>query len=130
MQQIRVVSAAERQTALPVTPGIHREFAVHEAGIFAGCACTEPGGRSDWHHHGDWHTIVYISEGRMRLEFGAEGHFVTARKGDFLQIPRNVIHREINDGVEPQRLIVFRAGSGPLTINVESPTDTVPGVHS
>jgi len=63
---------------------------------------------------------------------GIEGTFVsssaaTARKpwmpgpGDFLHIPKNVVHREVNSGSTGSQEIITRSGTGPPTINVDGP---------
>ncbi len=122
MEDVRVVTVAERVRALPETPGLVREQALHIGSMWAGCACTSPGGTSDWHHHGDWNTVVYVVNGAVRLEFGSDGGRVAeAGPGDFLFIPAHVVHREINPASRQQDLVVFRHGRGPLTVNVDGP---------
>jgi uncharacterized RmlC-like cupin family protein len=69
-------------------------------------------------------TIVYVISGSVAIEFGEGGRqAVRAGAGDFLLIPRGLIHRESTPGEEPSRSVVIRAGGdGPPTIEVEGPT--------
>ena len=104
------------------TPGMVRERAIDVAGLWAGVVRTSPGAASGWHHHGEHETSIYIEEGSLRMEFGTNGEqFIEATAGDFLRVPKHVVHREINDGTSASRLIVTRAGQGPPPINVEGP---------
>ncbi len=41
--------------------------------------------------------------------------------GDFTLIPKGVVHRESNPGIEEQVVAVFRVGSGILVVNVDGP---------
>ena len=41
--------------------------------------------------------------------------------GDFLFVPRGAVHREANPGSEESRLVVVRAGTGALVVNVDGP---------
>ena len=41
--------------------------------------------------------------------------------GDFVLIPKGVIHREGNAGAEPNDGVIVRVGEGPVTINLDGP---------
>ena len=104
------------------TPGMTRQLAGHEAGMWSGVVDTEPGAVSGWHHHGDHETTLYVVSGRMRLESGpGGGDVVEAGPGDFLRVPAGAVHRESNPGGEPSRAVVVRCGTGAPTTNVEGP---------
>jgi uncharacterized RmlC-like cupin family protein len=104
------------------SPGIVREEAVATEGLWAGLALTPPGGNSGWHHHGDWESSIYVVAGRLRMESGPGGaEVIEAEPGDFLFVPPGAIHRESNLGDEEGRLVVVRAGSGPVVVNVDGP---------
>jgi uncharacterized RmlC-like cupin family protein len=105
-------------------PEIHRRQAFAKPGLWAGLTTTEPGLVSGWHHHGGHDTIVYLISGSVAIEFGEGGRqAVQAGAGDFLLIPRDLIHRESTPGKEASRSVVIRAGGdGPPTIEVEGPT--------
>jgi uncharacterized RmlC-like cupin family protein len=104
------------------TPGMVRERAIDVDGLWSGHVRTAPGAASGWHHHGEYETSIYIESGSLRMEFGPGGEdVIEAKAGDFLRVPKHVVHREINDGEHESTLIVSRAGHGPPTINVEGP---------
>ena len=120
-QEVTRIGPADRRVADP-TPGKHREQAVAVEGMWSGLVRTQPGVASGWHHHGDHDTVVYVVEGAVRIEFGPDGaQAADAAAGDFVHIPRHVVHRELNVGTVPSQEIVTRAGTGPLTVNVEGP---------
>lgn len=120
-EPVRRVAPTERVEA-DVTPGMVREQAIAEDGLWAGLVRTEPGMVSGWHHHGEHQTSIYVASGRLRMEFGpAGGQVVEAVEGDFLHVPAGAVHREGNPGQEESRLIVVRAGRGPTTVNVAEP---------
>jgi oxalate decarboxylase/phosphoglucose isomerase-like protein (cupin superfamily) len=58
----------------------------------------------------------------LRWEFGADGsEAIEVAAGDTGYMPAWRIHRDVSAGDEPLEMILFRAGSGPLTINVDGP---------
>src|SRR6476469_724456 len=123
---VTCVHPAQRQVSDP-TPGKVREQAIAVDGMWSGLVRTEPGATSGWHHHGDHDTSVYVVAGTVRLEFGPGGaHAVEAGPGDFLHIPRHVVHREGNTGTTPSEEVVTRSGSGPVTVNVDGPAPASP----
>ena len=104
------------------TPGMTRQLASHEAGMWTGVVDTEAGAVSGWHHHGEHETTLYVVSGRMRLESGPAGrHVVEAGPGDFLRVPAGAVHRESNPGPEASRAVVVRCGHGAPTTNVDGP---------
>ena len=111
-----------RRTVADPTPGKTREQAIAVDGLWSGLARTEPGVESGWHHHGDHDTSVYVIEGTVRIEFGPGGTLsAEAGAGDFVHIPKHLVHREVNPGTTPSHEVVTRSGSGPLTVNVDGP---------
>ena len=119
---ISCVHPADRRVADP-TPGKLREQAIAVDGMWSGLVRTEPGVTSGWHHHGEHDTSVYVVDGTVRIEFGAGGvQAVDAGPGDFVHIPKHVVHREINPGPTGSKEIVTRSGTGPPTINVDGPS--------
>ena len=104
------------------TPGIVREQAIGVDGMWAGLARPAPGMTSAWHHHGEYHTSIYVLSGRLRMESGPGGtEVVEAVTGDFLHVPPGAIHRESNPDDTESRIVVVRAGHGVPTVNVEGP---------
>ena len=115
------IGPGDRRVADP-TPGKVREQAIDVDGLWSGLVRTEPGVTSGWHHHGEHDTSVYVVEGTVRIEFGpGGGKAADAAAGDFVFIPRGVVHREGNVGSTASQEIVTRSGTGPLTINVDGP---------
>jgi uncharacterized RmlC-like cupin family protein len=83
---------------------------------------TEAGAWSGWHVHPGHDTYVFQTQGRLRLEFGPDGsESVEGGPGDFVRIPRGVVHREGNPGTEANEAIVFRVGEGEVLVNVDGP---------
>jgi uncharacterized RmlC-like cupin family protein len=91
-------------------------------GMWSGFARTEVGMVSGWHHHGEYETTIYVLTGGLRMEFGPDGTTtVEAGPGDFVYVPKGVVHRESNPSGEPADIVVVRAGRGESTINVDGP---------
>jgi uncharacterized RmlC-like cupin family protein len=119
--QIVVVTPGER-TAGPFTPGMDRQQAVATENMWSGYVRTEAGMQSGWHHHGEYETTIYVVTGALHMEFGPAGSTtVAAAPGDFVYVPKGVVHRESNPSPDPADLIVVRAGRGESTINVDGP---------
>jgi uncharacterized RmlC-like cupin family protein len=124
--EVTRVRPGDRRIADP-TPGKVREQAIAIDGLWSGLVRTEPGVTSDWHHHGEHDTSVYVVEGTVRMEFGPGGsQAMDAGPGDFLFIPKHLVHRESNAGSTTSQEIVTRSGTGPLTVNVDGPAPTSP----
>jgi uncharacterized RmlC-like cupin family protein len=119
--RILVVTPGERRAG-PATPGMVREEAFAGERMWSGTARTEPGMVSGWHHHGEYETTIYVLSGALRMEFGPGGaDTVEAGPGDFVYVPRGVVHREANPSEEPADLVLVRAGQGESTVNVDGP---------
>lgn len=120
-EQIRVIRSDQR-VAGPTTPGMDRFTAVATETMWAGCARTEPGMVSGWHHHGEQESAIYILSGALRMEFGPGGaDAFDAGPGDFVYVPRGAIHRERNPSSQPADIVVVRAGTGESVVNVGGP---------
>jgi uncharacterized RmlC-like cupin family protein len=119
--RILVVRPGERGAG-PATPGMVRQQAFASQGMWSGTARTEPGMVSGWHHHGEYETTIYVLSGALRMEFGPGGaDTVEAGPGDFVYVPKGVVHREGNPSGEPAELVLVRAGHGESTVNVDGP---------
>ena len=122
MSGVKLVRATERTQAAAQTPGMIREEAFQTDHFWAGIARTKPGNMSGWHHHGDWETIAYVIAGACQLEFGPGGReVVLGEPGDYIFIPKGVIHRESNPTEGEQALVIVRMGGGPVVINADGP---------
>jgi uncharacterized RmlC-like cupin family protein len=117
-----VVVKASELAAGPPTPGMERQQAFATDGLWAGRVRTEAGMVSGWHHHGDYETVIYVLTGALRMEFGPGGaETVVAGPGDFVLVPKGLIHRESNPSDVPADLIGVRVGRGESVIAVEGP---------
>lgn len=119
----RVVRPSERSRPTEgQTPGLTREQALSTDTVWTGILTTAPGDMSAWHHHGEHDTYAYVLSGRKKIEYGPDGSEVLeAGPGDFIYLPRRLVHREGNPSAEPSELIVFRVGSGVPVVNVGGP---------
>jgi uncharacterized RmlC-like cupin family protein len=119
--RVVLITAKERREGDP-TPGMVREQAIAVEGMWAGLVRTEAHMTSGWHHHGDHDTAVYVVDGALRMESGPDGReIIEAGPGDFVHVPKGVIHRESNPAGQESHIVVVRAGNGPPTINVDGP---------
>ena len=124
---IQVVRQDQLSPATAQTPGMTRVAAVapETTGtrqLWVGLVTTPPGTVSAWHHHGDCDTAIYVVSGQARFRWGPggrEGAEVGA--GDFLAVAPNAIHQEEALGDTPVVLVVARACSGVLVVNVAGP---------
>jgi uncharacterized RmlC-like cupin family protein len=120
-EPIQLVTPAER-TEGPATPGMDRQQAFASSELWAGFVRTDAGMVSGWHHHGDYESVIYIVEGILRMESGPGGReVVEAHAGDFIRVPKGVVHREGNPTARPADIVVFRAGHGESNVNVAGP---------
>ena len=120
-KRVRLISPADR-SAGPPTPGMRREQAVSADRSWAGYVTTDAGAVSDWHHHGDYESHIYVLSGVMRIESGPRGEDVLdARPGDFVFVPPHTVHREGNPTSADATVVVVRAGSGEAVFNVDGP---------
>jgi uncharacterized RmlC-like cupin family protein len=126
--RVVLITSRDRREADP-TPGMVREQAIAVPGMWAGLVRTGPHMVSGWHHHGDHDTAVFVVDGGVRMEFGPDGReTVEAGPGDFVHVPKGVIHRESNPVGRESQVVVIRAGAGPATINVDGPEAAKPAL--
>ena len=116
---LKLIRKAELQGDPNPTPGMTRAHAITADGLASGTVSVGPGVASGWHHHGTHETSIYVLRGTLHMEF-AGGAF-DAREGDFIHVPAGAAHRESNPGSEPNLAVFSRAGSGPVTVNIEAP---------
>ena len=130
---LRVVGPHQLSPQTSQTPGMERLTAIDEdigsKNLWAGVATMEPGARSGAHHHGECESVIYVLSGRIRFRFG-ENLEETAETGpgDFIFVPPNVVHQEINlsdsEGIDS---IVVRDSQENVVINVELPESVLQG---
>jgi uncharacterized RmlC-like cupin family protein len=127
-KQLRVVRPHERDKSTAQTAGMQREAGVAASTvgaerIWVGHVTMAPGMTSGVHHHGPVESGIYIIAGRARFRFGEKlEQQVDVATGDFIYVPPNAIHQEINlDASAPVEAIVVRDGQENVVVNVEMP---------
>ena len=118
---IRLVTPADR-TPGPPTPGMDRQQAWADDDMWSGFVRTEVGMISGWHHHGEYESVIYVLTGALGWSsVRVVPTCFEAGPGDFMCMPKSVVHRESNPSTEVGRVIVVRAGRGESTFNVDGP---------
>lgn len=121
MSQLQVIKPADRRDTTQ-TAGMVREEAFTGGGFWSGAATAEPGTASGWHHHGDYDSVVYVVEGTFVAKSGPGGRdVIEAVPGDFVMIPKGVVHREENPGENGSKVVLVRVGTGEPVFNVDGP---------
>ena len=123
MASVRVVHADEMRIPPTPTPGMHRREAFAGHGVWAGTVRTDRDVMTGWHMHAEYDTYFHVNARQARIEYGPGGSIgVDAGPGDYLLIPRGLIHREGasagSNGVEG---VLVRVGHGELVTNVDGP---------
>jgi uncharacterized RmlC-like cupin family protein len=121
VSEVLVIKPTDRRDTVQ-TVGMSREEAVTGPGYWSGLATADPGSASGWHHHGEHDSVIYVVMGTFRVKSGAGGRDVAeAAAGDFMLIPKGVVHREENPGEDRSQLVVVRVGTGEPVFNVDGP---------
>jgi uncharacterized RmlC-like cupin family protein len=119
---VELVRRAERRPATGLPSGSIGEEAFADAGAWVGFLSLAPGAASGWHHHGEWDSYACVLRGVLRWEFGSRGRdAIEVGSGDTGRMPGGLVHRDVSAGDEPLSMVLFRAGGGPLTIDVDGP---------
>lgn len=107
----------------PGSPGVVRDVAFKGDDVTVLRSRLEPDTMSGWHHHGEYAAYGYIVSGSSRFDSGPGGRDTSSLEaGDFFFVPPFTIHRDGNPSPsEPQEVILFLRGSGPLVTNVDAP---------
>ena len=125
MSDVRVIRAGERDAGTAQTPGLVRLAGVATStcgarGIWMGEITNEPGFRSGVHHHGEVESAIYVLSGSMRVRWGdAMAQQVDARAGDFIFVPANLVHQEINLSESDALVAIVARGGDNIVVNVE-----------
>lgn len=112
----------------PSTPGQERETAFTTDGLWVGtCQVTALDEPSQWHHHADYDSIMYMTAGRIRVDWGDHGEkSFEMGPGDFAFFRRGVIHRaQILEDPEDCRYVFVRLGHGESVVAVDGPGPAV-----
>ena len=127
MAEVRVVRSSELSEATAQTPGMRRVAAIDRdicgsERLWVGVVTVEPGTSTGAHHHGETDSVVCVTEGRITIRWGERlEHAAQAGPGDFIFIPANLVHQEVNESdSEAVDSIVIRSGDN-VVVNVVSP---------
>jgi uncharacterized RmlC-like cupin family protein len=117
-----LVRRGERRPATGLPAGSHGEEAFSDPGAWVGFIELPPGAASGWHHHGEWDSYACVLRGVLRWEFGPDGgEAIEVGPGDVGRMPARVVHRDVSAGEADLSMVLFRAGEGTLTIDVDRP---------
>jgi len=123
MSSVRVVRADELRPSAAATPGMDRREAFADDDAWAGTVRTEAGVMTGWHVHAGYDTYLHVISGQVHVEYGPGGSIgADAGPGDFMLIPRGLVHREgTAAGSSGVSAVLVRVGHGELVTNVEAP---------
>ena len=123
MTGVRVVHSADMRLPAVTTPGMDRREAYDHDGVWAGTLRTTPGVVTGWHVHAGHDTYIYVVAGSATVESGPGGRVrEEAGAGDFVLIPRGLIHREgTAAGSQGVEAVLIRVGEGEPVTNVDGP---------
>ena len=117
-----LIRRRERRPATGLPAGSIGEEAFADTGAWVGFIELPPGASSGGHHHGEWDSYACVLAGVLRWEFGPHGaDAIEVGAGDTGRMPAHRVHRDVCVGTEPLSMILFRAGEGELTMNVDGP---------
>jgi uncharacterized RmlC-like cupin family protein len=121
MDEPQVVTKEElAQPPTEQTEGMARGQAFAHDGVWAGFSVFPGGATTGWHHHGDYATYAYVTDGSMVLEYGDKVAHVHA--GDFVYIPAHLVHRESVPEDGGSGVVVRVGGTGQTVYNVDDPS--------
>jgi uncharacterized RmlC-like cupin family protein len=117
-----LVTRHDRRPASGLPSGSFGEESFADPRSWVGFLELPPGATSAWHHHREWDSYACVLAGVLRWEFGPSGaDAIEVAAGDTGRMPAWVVHRDVSAGDEPLSMILFRAGEGELTVNVDGP---------
>jgi uncharacterized RmlC-like cupin family protein len=126
VSEIKVVKPAQRDASTAQTAGMARTEGIGAKTVAAekvwlGHVTIDKGVSSGPHHHGHLESAIYIISGRARFRFGDRlEHSIEADSGDFVFIPPQLVHQEINaSSDEPVVMVVARSSQENIVVNVE-----------
>jgi uncharacterized RmlC-like cupin family protein len=117
MRALHVIRAAELDDHTAQTTGMRRRTAVDRESVgseklWVGVVTVDPATSTGAHHHGDCDSVVCITSGQITIRWGERlEKREEAGSGDFIFIPAQVVHQEINESdTVPVTSIVVRSG--------------------
>jgi uncharacterized RmlC-like cupin family protein len=125
---LTIVSGGHLSADTAQTTGMKRMAAIDRGlgakELWAGVVVIDPAAQTGAHHHGDNESIIFILSGRARFRWGERlENADEAAAGDFVFVPPNLVHQEINaDDTESLRCVVVRSGGDNVVVNVDLAT--------
>ena len=120
----QIVSSDHLVQPAETTPGVERMEAFATGTAWFGRVRNGPKQASIWHVHPNHDTYGHPLVGRFFADFGRGGRErVVAGPGDFIEIPRGVVHREGNPDDALNDGIILRVGSGQVIVNLDGPLE-------
>jgi len=117
-----VVTGGQLRGEPTPTAGVTRFEAFANERVWVGRIENATHGASGWHVHPGHDTYGHVTPGRFFVEFGPAGRErVEIGPGDFVLIPKGVVHREGNAGADPNDGVIVRVGEGPVTVDLDGP---------
>jgi uncharacterized RmlC-like cupin family protein len=122
VDQPTVVRQDELRGEPTPTPGVARFEAFADGRVWVGRIENVAHQSSGWHVHPGHDKYGHVTRGRFFVEFGPGGsERVEIEPGDFVLIPKGVVHRKGNAGAESNHGVIVRVGEGPVTVNLDGP---------
>jgi len=132
MSGLLVIRAGDR-IADVASGAMVREAAISKAicnarKLWVGYVELPEGSISAVHHHGEAESAIYVISGRAQFLCGdALDDELDAGPGDFVWVPPDVVHVELNaSDDEPVRMVVSRSTQETLVFNVDPPPGWTP----
>lgn len=127
MNELRLVRPEDRVEDVG-SGAMRREAAISAGtvgarGLWVGHVELGPRMVSDVHHHGASESVIYIVSGRARFAWGVElREVIEACSGDFVWVPPNVVHAEVNPSRDqPAQTVVVRSTQDAIVVNLGAP---------
>ena len=123
---IHIVRAGDFDPNTPQTPGMNRAAAITNVSVgaeklWAGSVVIHPNARTGPHHHGRVESVIYVVSGLARMRWGDRlEYYAEAGPGDFIHVPPQVPHQEINASEDvPLSCVLVRSGMEPVVVNLD-----------
>lgn len=119
---------ADQLTDGPNTPGQPRKTAFETHGLWAGVTTViAKETTSQWHHHADHDSVMYVLTGHIRVDWGEQGEkSFEMGPGDFAFFRRGVIHcAQLIGDSDRCSFVAVRVGEGETVVNVDGPGPNV-----
>ena len=113
----------------PITPGQNVRKGLEAGDLWVGqCHVTALAEPSQWHHHQEFDSVMFMLSGRIRVDYGENGaESFEIGKGDYAYFPRRAIHRcQIVEGGDDVHYVFVRVGRGETVVNVDGPDVVAP----